>query len=109
MGGSVTWATLRVNHDRSHSRGSVPASRRAPSIERAGLVQIRRDEALTTTFIARLPYREEGTMAFLIPLFVAFLLVTAAVVLASYATVSLTYWFESRRIRPEQSDPQPAR
>ncbi|MFD4459373.1 hypothetical protein [Nocardia sp. NPDC058480] len=48
-------------------------------------------------------------MAFLIPLFFAFLLVTAAVVVASYATVSLTYWFESRRIRPEQSDPQPAR
>lgn len=74
-----------------------------------GSFQIRRDEALTTTFIARLPYREEGTMAFLIPLFVAFLLVIAAVVVASYATVSLTYWFESRRIRPEQSDPQPAR
>ncbi len=109
MGGSVTWATLRANHDRSHSRGSVPASRRAPSIECAGLVQIRRDEALTTTFIARLPYREEGTMAFLIPLFIAFLLVTAAVVAASYATVFLTYWFESRRISPEQSDPHPAR
>ncbi|MFD4440313.1 hypothetical protein ACFWPK_11095 [Nocardia sp. NPDC058519] len=109
MGISVTWATLRANHDRRHTRGSVPASRRAPTIERAGLVQIRRDEALTTTFIARLPYREEGTMAFLIPLFFAFLLVTAAVVMVSYATVFLTYWFESRRIRPEQSDPQPAR
>lgn len=109
MGGSVTWATLRVNHDCSHSRSSVPASRRAPTIERAGLAQIRRDEALTTTFIARLPYREEGTMAFLIPLFIAFLLVTAAVVATSYATVSLTYWFESRRISPEQSDPHPAR
>lgn len=48
-------------------------------------------------------------MAFLIPLFVAILLVTAAVVATSYATVSLTYWFESRRIRPEKSDPQPAR
>ncbi|MFC6010686.1 hypothetical protein [Nocardia lasii] len=48
-------------------------------------------------------------MAFFIPLLVAFLLVIAAVVVASYATVSLTYWFESRRIRPDQSDPQPAR
>ncbi|MEV0540854.1 MULTISPECIES: hypothetical protein [Nocardia] len=48
-------------------------------------------------------------MAFLIPLFIAFLLVTAAVVAASYATVFLTYWFESRRISPEQSDPHPAR
>ncbi|MFE9786435.1 hypothetical protein ACFYO7_13745 [Nocardia salmonicida] len=48
-------------------------------------------------------------MAFLIPLVIAFLLVTAAVVAASYATVFLTYWFESRRISPEQSDPHPAR
>ncbi|TCJ97275.1 hypothetical protein [Nocardia alba] len=48
-------------------------------------------------------------MAFLIPLFVAFLLVTAAVVVASYATVSLTYWYESRRNSPNKSDPHPAR
>ncbi|MFD3507833.1 hypothetical protein [Nocardia sp. NPDC058666] len=48
-------------------------------------------------------------MAFFIPLFVAFLLVIAAVVAASYATVSVTYWFESRRIRLAQSDPHPAR
>lgn len=48
-------------------------------------------------------------MAFLIPLIVAFLLVTAAVVLTAYATVSLTYWFESRRNGPDRSDPQPAR
>lgn len=48
-------------------------------------------------------------MAFLIPLIAAFLLVTATVVVTSYATVSLTYWFESRRIRPDQSDPKPAR
>lgn len=48
-------------------------------------------------------------MAFLISLFVAIVLVTAAVVAASYATVSLTYWFESRRIRPNRSDPHPAR
>ncbi|MFD3745244.1 hypothetical protein [Nocardia sp. NPDC058633] len=109
MAASVTWATLRVNNDRSHCRGSVPASRRAPTIECAGLVQIRRDEALTTTFIARLPYREEGTMAFPITLFVAFLLVTAAVAATSYATVFLTYWYEARRIRPDKSDPQPAR
>ncbi|MEV0335158.1 hypothetical protein [Nocardia sp. NPDC050717] len=48
-------------------------------------------------------------MALLIPLIVAILLVTAAVVVASYATVSLTYWFESRRISPDRNDPQPAR
>ncbi|MFE3544692.1 hypothetical protein ACFXK0_17170 [Nocardia sp. NPDC059177] len=48
-------------------------------------------------------------MAFLIPLIVAILLVTATIVLASYATVSLTYWFESRRIRRDRTDPHPAR
>ncbi|MEV0064041.1 hypothetical protein [Nocardia sp. NPDC050718] len=48
-------------------------------------------------------------MAFLISLIVAFLLVTAAVVVASYATVSLTYWFESRRIRHDRTEPHPAR
>ncbi|MEU3013714.1 hypothetical protein [Nocardia asteroides] len=47
-------------------------------------------------------------MAFLIPLIVALLLVTAAVVAASYATVSLTYWFESRRISRDPIDPHPA-
>ncbi|GGK33408.1 hypothetical protein [Nocardia camponoti] len=44
-------------------------------------------------------------MSFVLGLIVAFLLMTAAVVLASYATVSLTYWFESRRIRPVSTDP----
>ncbi|MFE6921713.1 hypothetical protein ACFVAV_11750 [Nocardia sp. NPDC057663] len=48
-------------------------------------------------------------MAFLISLIFAFLLVTAAVVVASYATVFLTYWLESRRIRRDHTDPQPAR
>ncbi|MFD4430399.1 hypothetical protein [Nocardia sp. NPDC058497] len=47
-------------------------------------------------------------MALLIPLIFAFLLVTAAVVAASYATVFLTYWLESRRIRRDRSDPHPA-
>ncbi|MFC4128016.1 hypothetical protein [Nocardia rhizosphaerae] len=45
-------------------------------------------------------------MAFLIPLIIAFVSMTTAVVVASYATVSLTYWFESRRIRPERPDPE---
>lgn len=47
-------------------------------------------------------------MALLIPLIVAIPLVTAAVVAASYATVSLTYWFESRRISRDRNGPQPA-
>ncbi len=105
----MAWTTLRRNHDRRHSRRAVLPSRRGPTIESAGHVHQRRDVALTTTFIAHLPYREEGSMALLIPLIVAIPLVTAAVVAASYATVSLTYWFESRRISRDPNGPQPTR
>lgn len=49
-------------------------------------------------------------MAVLLSLIIALVLLPGAVALASYGAVSLTYWFEFRRLRSaEHTEAQPAR